>query len=336
MSKTTQSRWHGIAVAVVVILFVALVGFFAYRRYQLFTELGWGGFWNLVRKFAWHFFLMLSLLASSVAVVALFVGIQTLFSRWRRIRVFISYQHGNKALVDELTNTLDSSLLEVKFVPFEPADHDRLIATVGNGIRNADFIVVLPGHEQSFVDGEILAAYVLRRPIVFLHHDANQTTPNTALRGYPVFKLSELRRNGFRSLARFITHIANSWRDKMRNFSRVSAGFGARFARVAFIYICGVGIIIDSIGDILIVIDIQLASRFGLFVWWAIAAVASLILHYSYVTIVVERFRAMRVARQTIPTGDLSFEILSRGLDHTEEDRLILSSLEKEPLKLRH
>ena len=319
-----------------VILFIILIGLLTYRYYRNLWTLGWSGVWSQTRKLAWHFFLMVCLLVSSVALVALLVGIQTLFSRWRPIKVFISYQHANKALVDELTIALDSPLLRVDFVPFEPTDHDEVIESVGNKIRDADTVVVLPGLEQSFVDAEILAAYALRRPILFLHHDQKQTTPNTALRGYPVFKLSELRRSEFRPLARFIAHIAGSWRDKMRNFSRVSAGFGRRLAIVVFFYIVGAGLVINLISDMLGVISIRWAYSFGLFFCWVVTVVVLLLFNYSYVATVVARFRAIRVARQTISTGNLSFEILSSGLDHTKGDRLILECLEKEPLMLKH
>jgi len=278
---------------------------------------------------------MVCLLSVSVAIVAIFVGLQTLFSKWRPIRVFISYQHSNKDLVDELATSMKSTLLKLDFVPFEPSDHDKVIQTVRKKIQGSDAIVVLPGLEKSFVDAEILAASTLLRPILLLHHDKMQTTPDTAFSGYPIFKLSELRRHGFQPLERFITHITGSWRDKIRDFDRVSTGFGERFAAMVF-YIFVTGVVTRFFTDILGAISIHWGFYVGITFWWIVVTVMLLFYNYSYLTTVVERFRAIRVARQVIPTGKLSFELLFNGLKYLEGDRNILECLEKEPLELRH
>ena len=51
------------------------------------------------------------------------------------------------------------------------------------------------------MDAEILAASALGKAIVFLKLRDDQTTPDTASKGYPVFDLLTLQEHGFHPLA---------------------------------------------------------------------------------------------------------------------------------------
>jgi len=319
-------------------LFVSVIGLLAYiiyRTWSNYYELGWSGIVGIWLNMLRHLILMLALAAGVIAVVAIAVGIQAITGRWRKIRIFISYQHEHLMLVSNLKSALNSPWLEADFVPFSPADHDTIIDTVRRRVKETDILLVLPGSDRSFVDAEILAASILEKPIVFLRLSNDQTTPDTALKGYPVFDLLKLQEHQFRPLQRFLLYVSRSSRDMVRNFIRASADFYKQFDLIFSIYFV-VGSMSRLSYDILATVNVAWASTLGLAFLWLITALLVGIFVVSYARVVIERLRAIRIVRQRIITGDLTFELLAKGLGRLRLDLQVLNCILRHSPPTRH
>jgi hypothetical protein len=99
--------------------------------------------------------------------------------------------------------------LRAEKLPFvEKPDSDTLIEQVGEQISDCDVVVCVPGKFPSFVEAEILTAYGLKKPMLFVFVEADAPyLPNTAKKDCPVFALGGLQREGFRTLANFCSYL---------------------------------------------------------------------------------------------------------------------------------
>lgn len=284
-----------------------------------------------------HLLYQAVVLAAVILCVAVLIAAQVLASRWRRIKVFIAYQHRWEDIAAEIQSALSGRWLMAVFLPFdENADHDDVIDAARRQVQWSDLVVVLPGPDAAWVDHEIAIASGLTKPVILVRASDDVTTPNVALRGYPVCDLAKLRAAGFRPLANFILYVTRFWRDTMRNFLRVSAGFWSVLAAVLILYWITLGFIGSAIADLMRLFEPRWALYVDLTVSWIYVALSSIVFAASYVMTVADRLKCIAVARQKILTRDYSFEILSECLGSLKVDRQILECLEKEPLPLRY
>lgn len=330
---------------VLVIVFMAIILFLGYMGIRR-----WNGAWftqyedhnqpgligpvlRFLKQLAW----MALFSMAAVVVVGVLSLLRALLGRWRAIHVFISYEHQHKDIVATLRAALKNRWINPVFVPFEHTDHDTLIQNVQRSIKTSDLIIVLPGCERSFVDAEILTASALEKPILFIKVTDAQKTPDTSYKGYPVFDLPKLEAYQYRPLSHFILYIGNAATDIMRNFLRTTIGFYEKkglFVLLGF-FACDT---LTWLTEPLVNFFVNAAweETTTAIIYWVFTAIAVTIFLIVYVKVIWERVRAIRITRQKIRTGDLTFGLLSKGLDAMYADREILDCILPQSLPTRY
>jgi hypothetical protein len=102
-------------------------------------------------------------------------------------------------LASEMAN---SGIAPVRLPFVQNTDHDTLLDKVKQAIRDCDVFVCLPGKTPSFVESEVLMAFGLEKPLLFvLAEKDTPRLPNTAKKGYPMFALERLETERFRTLS---------------------------------------------------------------------------------------------------------------------------------------
>jgi hypothetical protein len=96
------------------------------------------------------------------------------------------------------------------------------------------------------------------------------------------------------------------------------------------------GPVVKTIGELLGIISVSWQFTLAIAFYWFISVLAVGAFAYSYGRVVVERLRAIRIARQRIITGDLTFELLEKGLSELNLDRQILDCILHQALPTRH
>ena len=270
------------------------------------------------------------------SLLLLSTGGQLLLSRWKRLVVFISYQHDAEPIAAQIAASLKNHHVESIYQPYQPGEHDVVVEEVRRMIRSSDAVVAIPGPVRSFVDAEILAASVREKPIIFIKRADGETLPDTALKGYPVFRYTCVSRQKFAPLSRFIKFACNHWTDALRNILRVSASLVPIAVTIGFVIA-----LLDFIADfanVILLLFVGLESMF----WVDIGEEVIFLFSFAVATAVVitlaiwRRTRAIRVCRQKIISGNLTYKILSDGLGPSAADQAIIDCLEKEPLMPRH
>ena len=130
--------------------------------------------------------------------------------RWRRARIFISYQHAFEDIALDIQKRLDLKYINPIKLPFlESPEHDSLLDEVKHGISGSDLVVCIPGEKPSFVEHEVAMAFVLEKPLLFLAtNDFLSRIPDTAKRGYPIINLNSLDEGGWNSFRRFCIYVS--------------------------------------------------------------------------------------------------------------------------------
>lgn len=142
---------------------------------------------------------------------------------WRPIRVFVSFQHDREEEANVIEKCMRAAKLEVMRLPFDPGvDHSSLLIRVRQLLRRCDALVCLPGARTSFVDAEILAASTMNKAIVFVVAAESSRLPNTALYGYPVFRLQKLASRQYMPLVSMLKLACGDLRESLifSNFGR--------------------------------------------------------------------------------------------------------------------
>lgn len=319
-----------------VLLLAALIALAVYVAIKYDYSMLKQGPWKLLGLFFKQIGLMLVFSAAVIMIVWIILIFQTATGRWRSIRIFLSYQHEHSDLVKALGNTLKSRWISPDFIPYIPADHDKTIGSVQQLLKSADLIIVLPGLEKSFVDAEILAASALAKPIIFLKVNSGQKTPDTSYKGYPVFDLSKLEEFQFRPLQRFILYVSRSSRDITRNFARATKGLRKK-ASVIFIVFFIVSVASSIIGPLVnVFISPEWEQKTHIYKYWGIIFLAVIIFVIKYIQVVLDKLLAIRVTRQKIITGELTHELLSKGLGGLAADQQIIDCILLHSLPVRH
>src|SRR5262245_49742397 len=76
-------------------------------------------------------------------------------TRWRRARVFVSYQHMSEDIATTIAERLDQNYLRPIKLPFlENPEHNSLLDNVKTRIKESDLLVCIPGEKPSFVEHE--------------------------------------------------------------------------------------------------------------------------------------------------------------------------------------
>ncbi len=107
-----------------------------------------------------------------------------------RISVFISYHH---SMIDEvriLKKEISETHVRVRYLEFQSSpDHDKLLNEIYEAIDQSTYFVCIPGKCASFVEAEVSYAIALKKPVLFVINDENDSIPNTAQKSYPILLL---------------------------------------------------------------------------------------------------------------------------------------------------
>lgn len=321
----------GIVIAFVILFCIYLGLPFLYWVY------GWSGIeTTTVNRMMWHILGVTAVYPAAIVVVIIIVFLQSISRRWRRIRVFISYQHRHAELVESLARTISNRWIEVTFEPFESRAHDELITRVRMRIDWVDIVLVVPGLDASFVDAEILAASAARKPILVIHHTPDQTTPNTAFRGYPIVSLDSLEREGFEPLRRLITLVGASARDAPRNVHRTIARFVKTWSVEFVILMVTFWAIFQLVWWIVLLIAPDVGIGIFLVVLWLVGGSIALGLAQSFIRVIFTRAKLVRLVQQRTATGELTFDLIKNILGEVPSDQAILRVLTPQTLPLRY
>ncbi|MEZ4918711.1 MAG: hypothetical protein R2792_06345 [Saprospiraceae bacterium] len=249
------------------------------------------------------------------------------FTRWRKIRVFISYKHLYMPIANELKTFFEqkNKAFKVEMLPFETRTHDDTVATVRGMIRRADIMVCIPDPEApSFVNAEILAMSVLNKPIVLVRHHKDQLLPHTALSGYPVLELATLRQFKFVPLANYALFICRHYTDLKRLLNRLVVG-------LAFFELLN-----EYKWHLLVVLAAILSGFAGWVAFKAfLAALLVLTMTITAIFIIIGYtvdWRASKIARQEMLSGNTTFEKLDEALSEMDSDWHIAECLDKKAL----
>jgi len=259
-------------------------------------------------------------------------------SRWRRLKVFISFHHGNEAIARTIRRSCEARGFAVSQLEYQPRDHDQVISTVREFLSRANVMIAVPGDAKSFVDAEILSASVLQKPVIFIKRTDQETLPDTALRGYPVFDLKKLEAHQLEPLVRFVHYACNSWRDVLRDFGRAVVMVSQGMVSCGLIFGAGVAIAVDII-DKLSTMFYSVSPTIFAFVQGVLNLVWGMVLTVlvgiAFPLLLFWKVRAMRIVKQTLVTGGLTFAMLKDGLSILKADKAILECLEQSPLAER-
>jgi hypothetical protein len=272
-----------------------------------------------------------------IVLTSVFTLLQALFGQWRAAKVFIIYQNSQRQIAADLEKVLKHRWIRPHFIPYKPAEHDSIIYKSQEFIKSSDLVLVLPGSEKSFVDAEIFGASLLKKPMIFLKVSADQKTPDTSYRGYPVFNLEKLTQYQFTPLKRFILYTIGSAKDIPKNIYRTALTFYERNGRHVLMgfFVCDtISIFLGSF--IAFYVNTEWEEKTKYIIYWSFTALAVGIFVRLYLGVFIGRLRATSVTRQKIRTAKLTYEMLAKSLNHTPADEEILECLEKELLSPRY
>jgi hypothetical protein len=163
--------------------------------------------------------LAVALSSAGIVTAATFLGYVGIRG-FRTPRGFLSYHHADQSTIDEVRSEFAAADLQVEYIPFEPAGHDRVIEETQRKIRQNTFLLVIPGPGGTFSDSEVYAASALAKPIIILSMGEQTRLPNTAYQGYPVFSLTRLRQEKMLPLKIFVDFASGHWRQAFISLAR--------------------------------------------------------------------------------------------------------------------
>ncbi len=270
------------------------------------------------------------LIASAVILLILAVLLAAT-KKWRKINVFIAFQHQRIEAAKKIKEHLNKSNLTVDYIPFETdAEHDRIVNNARTMIRSSDVMLTLPGQDASFVDAEVFAASTLRRVIAFIKTDDHQKLPDTSYRGYPVFNYDKLCEKDFLPLNHFLNFSCSHLKDGISIIRRaMPKSFGGWYF-ITFMFF--MNIVQNTVG----IFGYDRKLIFLRYFIYSSLAIAALLFMARLTVSVIKRIRLTKIARQAIRTGKYTFQELKNALGHLKKDQEILECLEQNPLDYRY
>jgi uncharacterized protein len=148
----------------------------------------------------------------SIAIILLIISAYLIMNigRWRRARIFVSYQHMFEDVALAIAEKLKARQINPIKLPFlDNPEHNALIDTVRERISRSDLVVCIPGEKPSFVENEVAMAFALQKPMIFVStNDYLSRIPNTAKRGYPIVNFNSLDEGGWNSFCNFCQYVS--------------------------------------------------------------------------------------------------------------------------------
>lgn len=152
----------------------------------------------------------------------------------RKTKVFISFAHQKEQVAKEIEQKLARTTIIPSRIPYvKDSSHQDIVGRVEEGIKDCNLLICIPSMAGSFVDSEVLAASVSRKPIVFVISDSSGSLPDTADKRYPVFSLEKLTDAMFKPLIIFCGYLtcdlASTKRICWRSARDPGLFFGSKF-----------------------------------------------------------------------------------------------------------
>jgi hypothetical protein len=184
-------------------------------------------------------FLISFLIATLIVLFVFLIHVSISFLFKRKSKIFISYQHDHEDLADELINKINGFYTVAVKLPFiKNPDHNSLLTNIKREISSCDIFICLPGKNASFVENEVMMAFGLDKPILFIMTEAEYPyIPNTAKKGYPIFILNQLKMDGFRILTDFCSYLASNLHSTLMIYASIFKHIGNCIKLIILFYI---------------------------------------------------------------------------------------------------
>jgi TPR repeat protein len=148
----------------------------------------------------------------AIAIILIIISMYLIINvrRWRRARIFVSYQHQFEGIATGIAAKLKAKQLNPIKLPFlDDPEHNSLLDAVKEGVSRSDIVVCIPGEKSSFVENEVSMAFALEKPLIFVAtNEYLGRIPNSAKRGYPIINLNSLDEGGWDSFCSFCLYVS--------------------------------------------------------------------------------------------------------------------------------
>ncbi|MEP4534093.1 MAG: TIR domain-containing protein [Cyclobacteriaceae bacterium] len=257
-----------------------------------------------------------------------------IFTRWRPIRVFISYNFENEDFAKEIQEAIDGFPIKAYYLPYSDMEHNEVIQKISKMMKKSDAVVTIPGNrsESNFTDAEIMTASTLGKPIVILMLDEEQRLPNTAYTGYPHLRYSMDLINQINNPLRYFLTVT------FRHFKSIWAIMRRGFLMLRNVLIgCAViAFLLSILMSVLKVFNPLLPIMIMPYVLGIILAIALIGVFVFLIQMIIEQYRLARIARQNQISGDLTYDQLHAIFKNDQVGgSLVLNSLVKGYLQRR-
>ncbi|MES2921052.1 MAG: hypothetical protein V4819_05880 [Verrucomicrobiota bacterium] len=174
-----------------------------------------------------------------------------------------------------------------------------------------------------------------KKPIAVIKHLPAQNLSDSLYSGYPVFKWDKLRGGGLFPLRRFLAFATKSRGDLWPQFHRSVAGLGEFVLKGLTVWWVTYMVVKEIIETVL-----AFAPTKGQAIWkgwlWVTFTLLAVGFAVAFTKAIFRRRRGIAVARQKILTRKATYSEFSEIFSLLGEDKSVLDTLEREPLKSRH
>lgn len=264
-----------------------------------------------------------------------FVFITISFTRWKKIRVFISYNVENEKCAERIKNIINRYSIKADYLPYSNLDHNEIISKVSKMIKKSDAVVTIPGNrsESNFTDAEILAASTLQKTIVILVLNEKQRLPNTAYTGYPHFYYSSNSSMlSFNPLSYFLMVTFRHVKTIRAIVSR-----GIDFLKHSLIISGAILIVLMIILEVLKIFSAFISLKLSTYFFGIILFFLLTILFLYLIILISQQYKLTKIVNQSQISGDLTYnQLYSIFKNDKLRGNAVLNSLVKEALKKRY
>lgn len=327
-----------LASALVVLVFLGLLGGLLYLGIRPYWAKGWDGTLSLVGGAYLQLLVVILIAAGYLLLTAIFLSAGLLLSgsKLRRVRVFISFQHAYEGIAETLGELVSRSYIEVVRLPFDATrPHDFVIRESLEAVTRSDLVLVVPGPTASWSANELGHAVGSKKPIVVIKHLADQRLSDSLYENYPTFEWEKVRKANGDPLVRYIAFAANSWVDIKLTYLRVLSAFLGKAFRFMFGNYTAIWVA-RGLLDLTSWIDLDLRYTLEVGLLWIYLSVFVAGFGALLAQTLARRLRCRRVARQLLLFQLPAREELSVLFEELDDDKAVLDALVPEPLPIAH
>lgn len=262
-----------------------------------------------------------------ILFAASFVIILVIFTRWSKIKIFISYNVENEDVALEMHKYFNRSQFKASYLPYSDLSHDEIIFKVTKMIEKSHAVIAVPGNRESvnFTDSEIMAATVLKRPIIMYVLNQEQRLPNTAYTGYPHF-------DHFLAIDYFLSITFRHYKTLDSVILR-----GWSFLKNILLIVLVVLVLASVLFSIVKIFAPTLPFLLMPYVLGIILIVILIGLFLYLIFTIFEQHRLTKIVKQSQLTGSLTYDELNEIFENdSKRGAVIVNGLVKDSLKKRY